>query len=86
MACVPEAEAETLGCGRPVAILRSPKQMHACGRIFLTVDRFNQRPAALGVAAIEIVHLRFLDMRGVRQHDGAKIDRGGRRVDRSEKA
>ena len=33
-----------------------------------------------------MVHFRFLDMRGIRQHDRAKIDRGGRCVYRSVKA
>lgn len=33
-----------------------------------------------------MVHFRFLDMRGVQQHDGAKIDRCGSCVDRSAEA
>lgn len=86
MAGVPEADPQTPGYGRPVAIGRTAKQTHACGCIFLVVDRFNQRPVALGVAAVEMIYFRFLDMRGVRQHNGAKIDCCGSCVDRSAEA
>ena len=58
---------------------------HALGVTF-SVDRFDHRPAALFVAAVEVLDLGLLDAAGVGQHDLAQVAGGCRRIDRSLKA
>jgi hypothetical protein len=74
MACVPETDAKAF-CNRgPFTVWQGSKQGHAGGCVPLIVDRLDRRPAALRVAAVEIVHFHFLDMGRIRQHHGAYVD------------
>ena len=86
MTRIPVAGAEAGGDILPLAISHASELREGRDGILFRVDGRHRLSPAAAVAAVELIDLHLLDVAGVRQHDGGKIGRSGRRVDRSVEA
>lgn len=86
MTCPPQPRSKA-GChGEPVAKVDRAKLGEAQDRVFTGIDRLDGRLSATRITLIELLHLHFLDMAGVRQHDRAQVDRARRCENRTGEA
>ena len=83
MAGIPEPRPNAFGRINPCVIgnrTEGPERSFGVGD---RIDRCHFRTAALRVAAVEVLNLEFLNMTGIRQHAGEKIDSAVGRIDRA---